>query len=368
VVDVHLDLGADPTGVPRASVEGFEKAIRTLGREMSAGSLVMVETTVPPGACASIVAPALADELKHRGMPLDAILLAHSYERVMPGPDYFDSIVNFWRVYSGHTPAAADACAAFLSAVVDTEKYPLRRLGSTTASETAKVLENSYRAVNIAFIEEWGRFAEKCGIDLFEVIEAIRDRPTHVNIRQPGFGVGGYCLTKDPLFAAAASRQFLNDGTLDFPFCSEAVEINRRMPLVNLDRIEKLLGGLEGKSIVLLGVAYRSEVDDTRYAPAELFFREAERRGAHVRCHDPHVRHWSELDMVIPEQLPDAAGVDAVVFAVPHRAYRNLDVLSWLSANRPLIYDCDNVLSRSVRTHLRAAGMTVESTGRGWGL
>jgi UDP-N-acetyl-D-glucosamine dehydrogenase len=368
VVDVHLDVGLDASGRPSASINGFERAIRILGQELSPGALVMVETTVPPGTCAHVAAPALADELRRRGLPADAILLAHSYERVMPGPNYFDSIVNFWRVYAGHTLEAADACAQFLNAVVNTKQYPLRRLGSTTASETAKVLENSYRAVNIAFIEEWARFAEATDVDLFEVIDAIRDRPTHANIRQPGFGVGGYCLTKDPLFAAAGSQQFLNSGALDFPFCEAAMAINRRMPVVNLDRIEALLGGLAGKSVILLGIAYRSEVDDTRYGPAEIFYREAERRGARLLCHDPHVRHWSELGMQIPAELPDPSGADAVVLAVPHRAYRQLDLQAWLGSSRPLVYDADSVLDATTRARLRAAGFAVESTGRGMGL
>src|SRR5262249_19673396 len=156
---------------------------------------------------------------------------------------------------SGATPAAADACEAFLSQIINVQAYPLTRLHSTTASETAKVLENSYRAINIAFIEEWGQFAEEVGIDLFEVIDAIRVRPTHNNIRQPGFGVGGYCLTKDPLFAAVAARDLFDREDLAFPFSSRAVEVNARMPLRTLDRVRNLLGGsLTGRRLLLLGV------------------------------------------------------------------------------------------------------------------
>ncbi len=368
IVDVHLDVATGDKGEPTALLADFEKAIATLGRELPAGALVIVETTVPPGTCERVVAPVLARELAARGMPADALLLAHSYERVMPGPDYFSSIVNFWRVYAGHTPEAGDACGRFLSGIVNVQRFPLRRLASTTASELAKVMENSYRAINIALVEEWARYAENSGVDLFEIIDAIRDRPTHNNIRQPGFGVGGYCLTKDPLFAEAAVKQFRGADALTFPFCRSAVEINRQMPIANLDRIERLAGSVKGKSILLLGVAYRSEVADTRYSPAEIFFREASRRSARLRCHDPYVREWSELGMTLPEQIPDPLDSDIVVFAVPHRAYRELDVVSWLGGARPLIYDCDNVLKRDMRAALRQAGIRVESTGRGIGL
>src|SRR5919108_4035915 len=225
VVNVPLDLTDGREG-RSVDFEAFRAAIRTLGTYMPPGSLVVVETTVPPGTCERVVAPQIEAALAQRGLPWDAILLAHSPERVTPGANYLASMIHYWRIYAGHTDEAADACEAFLSKIVNVDDYPLMRLHSTTASETAKVLENSYRATTIAFMEEWGRFAEAVGIDLFEVIEAIRMRPTHSNIRQPGFGVGGYCLTKDPLFAEIAARDLFDRGDLSFPFSSEAVAVN----------------------------------------------------------------------------------------------------------------------------------------------
>lgn len=364
IIDINLDLSENADG-PSVNFDNLRSVSRMLAQRMPEGSLVILETTVPPGTCAKVVATELEQGLAARGLSSDALLLAHSYERVMPGPDYFDSIVNYWRVYAGHTPEAADACEAFLSKIVNVRDYPLRRLSSTTASEIAKVLENSYRATNIAFIEEWGRLAEAVDVDLFEVISAIRQRPTHNNIRQPGFGVGGYCLTKDPLFGVVAANELFADDSLRFPFCELAVETNKQMPLVNLERLDGFAGGIDGKTILLLGVAYRSEVDDTRYAPAELFYRAALEKGATVRCHDPYVRNWQELDLEIPEALPDPEDADIVVFAVPHQAYQDLDVASWLKKARPLVYDCDNVLNDTTRASLNASGVTVKSTGRG---
>jgi nucleotide sugar dehydrogenase len=368
IVDVHLDVVEDPHGI-RAEMEPFEAAIETLAEHVPRGCLIIVETTVPPGTCENRVAPVLDRACARRGLPGNGILLAHSFERVMPGPGYLRSVTDFWRVYAARDETAATACADFLGRVVNTRDYPLRRLKSMTASETAKVLENSYRAANIAFIEEWGRLAEASGVDLFEVLEAIRDRPTHSNIRQPGFGVGGYCLTKDPLFPIASSRAFLPGLDLSFPFAELSIAVNRRMPIANLDRIEAFLGGaLDGRTLLLMGVAYRSEVDDTRHAPSEAFYRQAIARGATVRCHDPLVRRWQETGIEIAPGLPDPAGVDAVVFAVPHGRYRDLDVAAWLGDATPLVYDCDNVLPASMRERLRGRGCRVESTGRGEGL
>jgi nucleotide sugar dehydrogenase len=364
VIDVPFDV-AEIHDQPRLEWDGFRNAIRTIGRHVSPGALLLVETTVPPGTCQRVIAPDIAACLGERGLPEDAVLLAHSYERVMPGPDYLASIVNFWRVYAGHTPEAADAAEAFLCKVINTRDYPLTRLGSPTASETAKALENSYRAVTIAFAEEWGRFAEAVGIDLFEVIDAIRVRPTHNNMRQPGFGVGGYCLTKDPLMAKLAAHELFQLEGMDFPFSTQAVNTNRVMPLVSLEYMDRALGGLAGRRLLLMGVSYRSDVGDSRYSPSETFVREARKRGAIVQCHDPLISYWRELELDLPDVLPAPAGSDAVIFAVSHEDYRQMDMSAWLSGATPLIMDGNNVLTEAQRSAARAAGCTVLSIGRG---
>ncbi|MGH3084705.1 MAG: nucleotide sugar dehydrogenase [Gaiellaceae bacterium] len=364
IVDVPLDVVREGD-VPGVSLGDFRSAIRSLGRYLPPGALVIVETTVPPGTTTKVVAPEIAAALAERGLPEDAVLIAHSYERVMPGPGYLDSIVNLPRNYAGHTPAAADASDAFLSKVINTKMHPLTRLGSTTACETAKVLENSYRAITIALMEEWGRFAEAVGIDLFEVISAIRLRPTHSNMRQPGFGVGGYCLPKDPLLGAVAAREFYDRPDLEFPFSTQAVAVNEVMPLVTLAQIEALLGGLSGMSILVMGVSYRPDVGDTRYSPTETFVREARARGATVTCHDPLVRYWPELELDVHGNLPPLAGVDAVVFAVSHSQYPELDLATWLDGARPLVLDANDVLTDAQRVLLRQRGCSVQSIGRG---
>lgn len=364
VVDVPFDI-EDIQGKPSLPWGMFKSAVRTVLENVQPGTLILVETTVPPGTCEKVVAPEARDVMARRGLPEDAVLIAHSYERVMPGDHYFDSIVRFWRVYAGLTPQAAEACRAFLSRVIDVDNFPLTQLANTTASETAKVLENSYRATTIAFIEEWGRFAESVGIDLFEVIRAIRIRPTHSNMRQPGFGVGGYCLTKDPLMARLAAKEVFQLDGLDFPFSSMAVKTNHVMPLVTLDKIEKTLGGLAGKHLLLLGVSYRSDVGDTRYSPSETFVLEARRRGGRVDCHDPLLTYWPELDMQMPEQVPSPDGYDAVVFAVGHAPYRDIDIPAWAGGCNVLIFDANCVLSDQQLQAVRDHQIAFQSIGRG---
>ena len=362
VVSVNLDLQKGELG-PTVDLSGLRAAVRDLASTLRPGALIVVETTVPPGTCSTVLVPEIEAALAERDLPAGALMLAYSYERVMPGPDYFDSVRSYWRVYAGETPEAADACDAFLSRVVDVDNYPLSRVGSTTAAEMGKVLENSYRATNIAFMEEWGRFAEAIGVDLFEVIEAIRVRPTHSNMRQPGFGVGGYCLTKDPLFARVAARELFGL-SLDFPFSEEAVRINGLMPFVTLDRVDHMLGGLDGSRLLVLGASYRGGVADTRHSPSAAFAAAATARGAEVVCHDPLVTEW-ELPVAPVQELPDPAGFDVVVFAVVHDDYLAIDLLGWLGDSRPIVVDANHVLLDSQLRDAAGLGCRVWSIGRG---
>jgi nucleotide sugar dehydrogenase len=229
-------------------------------------------------------------------------------------------------------------------------------------------LENSYRAVTIALMEEFAEFAENVGVDLFEVVGAIRSRPTHSNMRTPGFGVGGYCLTKDPLIARLAAAELFG---LDqaFPFATLAVNVNRMAPKRTLDRLRSLLGGsLQGRRVLLLGVSYREDVGDTRHSPSQTFWESATVEGADVIVHDPLVRYWPECGISVPENIPPAADLDAVVLAVPHRQYRELAYGAWIDGHRPLFLDAFNILSHAQRKTLRALGCRVESIGRGFGL
>lgn len=366
--DINLDVNYQQDGTPYLDLEMYKQAIHTIGSKIKADTLLVVETTVPPGTCEKIIKPILQDEFRARGIITENILLAHSYERVMPGAEYYNSIVNYWRVYSGIDEASAKRCGEFLENVINTDRYPLTRLSCTTASETAKILENSYRAVTIAFMEEWGRFAEAADFDLFEVVDAIRMRPTHSNMRQPGFGVGGYCLTKDPYFAALSAKDILKLENLEFPFCTSAVRMNNRMPIVSLDKIEKLLGGrLQGKKILVLGISYRQDVGDTRYSPAETFAREAIKRGAILEYHDPLLSEWCEMNVKIGKEIPRSNGFDAVIFTVAHNEYQSMDLKEWIDGNDILIFDANRVLTPEQLRDIVTMPCRFASIGRGDG-
>jgi UDP-N-acetyl-D-glucosamine dehydrogenase len=271
-------------------------------------------------------------------------------------------------VYSGHDDEAADGCEDFLSKVINTADYPLTRLHNTTASETAKVLENSFRAMNIAFIDEWSRFAEAVGVDLFQITDAIRTRPTHKNIMRPGFGVGGYCLTKDPLFAKLSAKEFFSK-EIDFPMSTEAVKINREMPLASLSILRNYFdNSLEGKKLLLMGVSYRQDVGDTRYSPSEIFVKNAKQSGALVDYHDPLVDEWEEMNVNVRKDIPNALEYDAVIFAVPHREYQEINFRQWLNNGKVVVLDACNVLDEQTRSFFRTNSIKYFTIGRGVGL
>lgn len=363
VIDLPFDI-ADQD--PAKEFRKLRLAVKTIGEHVKEETLVFIETTLPPGTCEKIIIPEIQECCHARGIGKDAIHFAYSYERVMPGPFYLDSIIKFWRAYAGYTSYDAKLCESFLSKIIDVKTYPLARLASLRAAETAKVLENSFRAINIAFIEEWSRFAEEIEVDLFEIISAIRCRPTHSNIKQPGFGVGGYCLPKDPMMAQWSSQFLYEKPYLTFPFSLKALEVNRQMPFASLQKLEELLGGnLKSKNILLLGVSYRDGIGDTRNSPSETFVIHAQKKGAYVICHDPYVRYWEELKIKLPSQIPSSRELDALVLAVPHKHYLDFDFIQWIGEHRLVILDANDILTYSKRQKLREKGCIVFGMGRG---
>jgi UDP-N-acetyl-D-glucosamine dehydrogenase len=364
IVNVPLDINWSLVE-PKVDFKNFDNAINTIGKNMNTNCLVLIETTVPPGTCEKRVVPILLNNLTERQISHKNLKVAYSYERVTPGDNYLNSIINSWRVFSGYNDVSSKACNKFLKTFINTRKYPLTKLKSLTASETAKVMENSYRAINIAFIAEWSNFSEKIGLNSYEMIDAIRKRSTHNNIMSPGFGVGGYCLTKDPLFAGIASKQLFNISNQAFPICEMGIKINQAMPLNNLHRLKKHIGSFKNKNILLLGAAYKCDVDDTRHSPSEIFYSEAKKGGAKVDVHDPYISLWEDLNIKVLNKIPLAKKYDAIVLAVNHQYYLKFNFISWLRNSNSIFMDTFNIFSSEDHKKLLKNKQTVLVTGRG---
>ena len=371
IVDINLDVekNNDYSGeLIDYSIElsSFKNAIKTIGKNCNKDALILIETTVPPGTCMNIVKPMIYDCLKKRKLSIDNIRIGHSYERVMPGPGYIDSIQNFYRVYSGIDNISADAVESFLKTIIYTDKYPLTRLGNTNATEIAKVLENSYRAINIAFMVEWSRFAEESGVDIYEVIDSIRLRPTHSNLMYPGIGVGGYCLTKDALLASWA-RQNLIGNNAPLLQSENAIGINDQMPRYAFEYLLRNYPNLSGSNILLLGVSYRGDVGDTRYTPVEKFSNFLSESGAIVAFHDPYINYWEEKSLKIEQDLKLLLKKlpDVIIISTGHTLYKKQETIDALmNLSHLFIYDTIGLLS-SEQIQLLQEKHTVLVIGRG---
>ena len=346
IVDINLDVKkqSDKEGGLQdfdVDLNGFKAAIQSIGRNCRDDVLVLVETTVPPGTCDQIVKPIIEEELSKRELTLNNYRLGHSYERVMPGPNYINSIREFPRVYAGVTETSANAVEEFLKTIIDISKCDLTRLEHTNATEMAKVLENSYRAMNIAFAVEWSRFAEEAGVDLYAMVNAIRARTTHANLMYPGIGVGGYCLTKDPLLASWARKSHFGSSS-DLEMSINGVSVNDQMPKFAFDRLVQVFGDVSDKRVTFLGVSYRGDIGDTRFTPVEPLVEMVRDTGAKIVLHDPFVSYWEEQKCYIESDLNAVldSATDIIVVSAGHSQYKLESTVDKLMTLNPvLIFD-----------------------------
>ncbi len=399
VVDVQCDYLKESLGnvrEGRADMEALEESLEILAENVPPEALILIETTVAPGTTEQVAYPIIKKGFRKRGIDSDP-LLAHSYERVMPGRNYVSSIRDFWRVCSGVNEEATRRVVKFLKEVINTEKYPLSVMDRPIESETAKIVENSFRATILAFLDEWSLFAERNGVDLIKVIQAIKVRPTHSNIIFPGPGIGGYCLPKDGGLGLWAYQHIHGWEDEIFKITPLAIDINdtRALHVAQLtrDALRNMGRPMAAADIVLLGASYREDVGDTRYSGSELIVRRLTEMGAELRVHDPYVLHWWEFekqdeypvssshslkrffrgqeklrDLRVEQELKTALdGIDALIFAVRHKHYLNLDPDEVVkNAGSPIaVIDCFGILDdKKIRRYFEL-GCEVKGLGRG---
>lgn len=362
LVNINFDIISSET--KKKDLNNFQNILDYISNNIKKNSLIIIETTVPPGYCQKIIQPIINKAIIKRKFSPNSILLSHSYERVTPGKNYLNSVINAPRVFAADNELAQKKTKEFFNNIINVKKYPLTKLESTLASETSKIIENSYRAVNIAFIHEWTEFAEKAKINLFEIIEAIKKRKTHSNIRYPGLGVGGYCLTKDPLYGTYSTRKVFKYNGINFPFSSLAVKRNTEMPDHTIDIIKKNLKIIKNKKIVLAGIAYKSDVADTRQSPSKNIYEFLKKNKAKILCVDPLVRYWDEKKVNVENIGYKFKKIDAIIFAVPHQQFKKISPNSFQN-NKAFIFDCNNCLSIKQRNELKKRLFKVKIIGDG---
>jgi UDP-N-acetyl-D-glucosamine dehydrogenase len=398
IVDVQCDylkenLGNVRTG--QVDMAALEKSIGIIAEHIPAEALVLIETTVAPGTTEQVAFPIMKEAFKKRGIETDP-LLAHSYERVMPGRNYVASIRDFWRVCSGVNEKARDKVVKFLNEVLNTKDFPLTVMDRPIESETAKIVENSYRATILAFLDEWSLFAERNGVDLIKVIKAIKMRPTHNNMIFPGPGIGGYCLPKDGGLGVWAYKHILGWNDDIFKITPTAIDVNDTRGLhaaeLTRDALRNMGEPIAAADVLILGAAYREDVGDTRYSGSEIIVRKLAETGAEIRVHDPYVQHWWEFEqqdtypspgyskarffrnqeklknLRIEQNLDKALkDVKAIILAVRHEAYLNLDPDEIVEKiGHPVaIIDCFGILSDDKIQRYFELGCEVKGLGRG---
>ena len=306
-----------------------------------------METTIPPGTSEKVIYPQIKQILRKRKFK-KKVLYAYSYERVMPGAKYYDSIVNINRCYSGINNESAKACKNFLKSFINTKKYLLFKLERIKDCETSKILENSYRAVNIAFLDEWTTFANKIGVNLNRMIDGIKVRTTHNNIMRPGLGVGGYCLTKDPLFAKISSDYLFKIHT-DFPLTLKSVKINKKMPLNSLQFLKKNMPRKK-LNILILGASYKQDIGDIRSSPSIDLYKYLKRDGNSVAIYDPLILQSQKAKFIV-NNLPNLNNFDVVIFCVAHKTFNKLK-LSKLP-KKPHYFDLNMVLNNTNKIFMK---------------
>jgi UDP-N-acetyl-D-glucosamine dehydrogenase len=398
VVDVQCDYIKEDLGNVRSGqtdMAALESSLHVIAEHIPANALVLIETTVAPGTTEQVAYPIMKKVFKKRGIKSDP-LLAHSYERVMPGRNYVASIRDFWRVCSGINEKAKMRVEKFLTEVLNTEKFPLTVMDRPIESETAKIVENSYRATILAFLDEWSLFAERNGVDLLKVIKAIKMRPTHNNMIFPGPGIGGYCLPKDGGLGLWAYKHILGFEDDIFKITPLAIDINDTRGLhvgqLTRDALRNMGQPIAGADVLVLGAAYREDVGDTRYSGSEIVIRKLAEMGAEIRVHDPYVEHWWEFEQQdsfpgvgqsksrffrnqeklkeirIEQNLDKAlASAEAVILAVPHKAYLKMDpdkVVKTIGHPAAII-DCFGILTDDNIRRYFELGCEVKGLGRG---
>lgn len=362
IVSINCDLENKINS--NVNLKSFLDSIETILLNIDRDALMIVESTIPPGTCEKRIVPLISRVFKKRKIEKKEILLAYTYERVMPGDNYLNSIKNYWRVMSGVNKKSILKCKNFLKEIINTKKYPLTELENIRACELGKILENSYRSTNIAFIEEWSRFAEAIDVDIYKVIESIRLRPTHSNLRHPGFGVGGYCLTKDPLFGEYAAKKLWNIKNSKFLFSKQAMKINDEMPLVTFNKIKSIFkNNLKNKKILILGMSYKEDVSDLRSSPSIYFSNKCIKENIKLFWHDPFVKSIPIKKISKIDKINNISKYDLVLFAVKHGVYKKIN-FSRASIKKTIIFDANYILTNKQLAQIKKNQINFHSIGR----
>lgn len=292
----------DSTNKPDLSI--LQDAINQAGKNLKKGTLVIIESTIAPGTTSEILEPLL---LKVAGLESGDLDISYSPERIDPMNSDWD-VTNTPKLVSGLTVGSLKRAIDFYSKFIK-EVIPVK---SVKIAETAKLLENSFRLVNISFINEMAVFCNKYGIDITEVIKAASTKPYGFMPFYPSLGVGGHCIPVDPIYLSDKAKQVGTPLTM----IDKAHQINNEMPTYYVSRASEKINGLKGKKILILGLAYKPNISDTRESPVEPLINGLRDKGAIVEWHDDLVGEWNG-----EKSVALGANYDLAILATPHNYF-----------------------------------------------
>ena len=279
----------------------LELAVKNLAQSLQPGTLVIIESTIQPGTTRNVVIPILE---KESGLNRDQFLVAYSPERIDPANKKW-KISNTPKLVAGLTDEAVQKAKSFYSKFIEQVEI----CDSLEVAETAKLLENSFRLINISFINELAIFCQKIGIDINDVVKAAATKPYGFMPFYSSVGVGGHCIPVDPLYLASAAKA----AGAPTKFIELADQINLEMPNYFVGRADEILGGLKGKKVLVIGVAYKPNVADVRETPVAALITGLEKSGASVAWHDDLVKTWNNQS-----SAPVTDQYDLAIIATPH--------------------------------------------------
>jgi len=307
VENSEVYLIAVPTPLDKSlnipDLEAIKSATEMISSKISDGELVILESTVPPGTSENLILPIL----KKNG-DRENLLLAHSPERAIPG-NTIHEMINNSRVIGGWDNESSEMAKSVYDSFVEGEIH----LTDITTAEMVKLMENTFRDINIALANEFAQIGEEIGIDTWEAIELANEHP-RVDILNPGPGVGGHCISIDPWFLSSNSTKS--------KMITLAREINDFMPNFVVSKARNMISDLSDPCITIFGVAYKGNVDDTRETPAKKIMKLAENEGLNVRCYDPHVEKF-EYELYSLEE--SVKNTDCIVIVTDHNEFRELN-------------------------------------------
>jgi UDP-N-acetyl-D-glucosamine dehydrogenase len=338
--DMGIIIVCVPTPVDEHHKPDFkplENAALDISKNLSKDTLVIIESTVNPGVCESIVLPILEN-----GSGLKAgkdFELSHCPERINPGDNNWDvSSIN--RVVGSLTKKGLKQTILFYESLIGKKK--VMPMGSIKEAEAVKVVENSFRDINIAFVNELAMSFSLMGIDVVNVIKGASSKPFGFMAHYPGCGVGGHCIPVDPYYLI----QYAKDNGFEHKFLLLARQINRGMPKFTIKTLEKALTSknlpLKQGKIVVLGAAYKANIDDIRESPSFEIYKELEKNGYSPVMHDPHVNK-NYMEKNIDEALKDSV---AVIVATDHDEFKSLSPQYFLSKGIKVVVDGRNCLQK----------------------